>query len=206
MERDLPVAPTDALTQRQLSIYEFIRDNILYRGYGPTVREIAAEFGIKSPNGVVGHLNAIEKKGLIVRDKKKSRAIELTPEALEEERGLPLVGTVAAGMTNLAFEQDDRVDFGSMFSSGDQFVLEVNGDSMIEAHIADGDYVVVKRQTNANPGEIVIAQTDEGEATLKYWFPESNRIRLQPANRDMEPIYLKNASVLGVVVGVVRQV
>ena len=200
------MAPTDALTQRQLSIYEFIRDNILYRGYGPTVREIAAEFGIKSPNGVVGHLNAIEKKGLIVRDKKKSRAIELTPEALEEERGLPLVGTVAAGMTNLAFEQDDRVDFGSMFSSSDQFVLEVNGDSMIEAHIADGDYVVVKRQTNANPGEIVIAQTDEGEATLKYWFPESNRIRLQPANRDMEPIYLKNASVLGVVVGVVRQV
>ena len=206
MERHLPVAPTDALTQRQLSVYEFIRDNILYRGYGPTVREIAAEFGIKSPNGVVGHLNAIEKKGLIVRDKKKSRAIELTPEALEEERGLPLVGTVAAGMTNLAFEQDDRVDFGSMFSSSDQFVLEVNGDSMIEAHIADGDYVVVKRQTNANPGEIVIAQTDEGEATLKYWFPESNRIRLQPANRDMEPIYLKNASVLGVVVGVVRQV
>tara|TARA_B110000116_G_scaffold237040_1_gene223010 strand:+ start:189 stop:809 length:621 start_codon:yes stop_codon:yes gene_type:complete len=206
MERDLPVAPTDTLTQRQLSVYEFIRDNILYRGYGPTVREIAAEFGIKSPNGVVGHLNAIEKKGLIVRDKKKSRAIELTPEALEEERGLPLVGTVAAGMTNLAFEQDDRVDFGSMFSSSDQFVLEVNGDSMIEAHIADGDYVVVKRQTNANPGEIVIAQTDEGEATLKYWFPESNRIRLQPANRDMEPIYLKNASVLGVVVGVVRQV
>lgn len=200
------MAPTDALTQRQLSIYEFIRDNILYRGYGPTVREIAAEFGIKSPNGVVGHLNAIEKKGLIIRDKKKSRAIELTPEALEEERGLPLVGTVAAGMTNLAFEQDERVDFGNMFSSSDQFVLEVNGDSMIEAHIADGDYVVVKRQTNANSGEIVIAQTDEGEATLKYWFPESNRIRLQPANRDMEPIYLKNASVLGVVVGVVRQV
>ena len=200
------MAPTDALTQRQLSIYEFIRDNILYRGYGPTVREIAAEFGIKSPNGVVGHLNAIEKKGLIIRDKKKSRAIELTPEALEEERGLPLVGTVAAGMTNLAFEQDERVDFGNMFSSSDQFVLEVNGDSMIEAHIADGDYVVVKRQTNANSGEIVIAQTDEGEATLKYWFPESNRIRLQPANRDMDPIYLKNASVLGVVVGVVRQV
>ncbi|MBT6846530.1 MAG: repressor LexA, partial [Planctomycetaceae bacterium] len=85
------MAPTDALTQRQLSIYEFIRDNILYRGYGPTVREIADEFDIKSPNGVVGHLNAIEKKGLIVRDKKKSRAIELTAEALEEERGLPLV-------------------------------------------------------------------------------------------------------------------
>ena len=77
---------------------------------------------------------------------------------------------------------------------------------MIEAHIADGDYVVVKRQPNASPGEIVVAQTDEGEATLKYWFPESNRIRLQPANRDMEPIYLENASVLGVVVGVVRQV
>ena len=200
------MAPKNLLTSRQLVIYEFIRDNILQRGYGPTVREIADEFGIRSPNGVVGHLQALEKKGLIIRDKKKSRAIELTPEAMEQERGLPMAGTVAAGMTSLAFEQDERVDFDGMFSSHDQFVLEVRGDSMIEAHIADGDYVVIKRQPHANSGEMVVAQTDEGEATLKYWYPEKNRVRLQPANAAMDPIYLSNVRVLGVVVGVVRQV
>ncbi|MEC7565517.1 MAG: repressor LexA, partial [Planctomycetota bacterium] len=108
------MAPKNLLTSRQLVIYEFIRDNILQRGYGPTVREIADEFGIRSPNGVVGHLQALEKKGLIIRDKKKSRAIELTPEAMEQERGLPMAGTVAAGMTSLAFEQDERVDFDGM--------------------------------------------------------------------------------------------
>ncbi|MEC7565703.1 MAG: S24 family peptidase, partial [Planctomycetota bacterium] len=103
-------------------------------------------------------------------------------------------------------EQDERVDFDGMFSSHDQFVLEVRGDSMIEAHIADGDYVVIKRQPHANSGEMVVAQTDEGEATLKYWYPEKNRVRLQPANAAMDPIYLSNVRVLGVVVGVVRQV
>ena len=200
------MAPTDTLTPRQLSVYEFIRDKILDRGYGPTVREIADVFDIKSPNGVMGHLRALEKKGLILRDRNKSRAIELTAEALEEQRGLPLAGVVAAGPTNLAFEQSDRIDFSHMFNGNEQFVLQVSGDSMIEAHISDGDYVVVKKQTNATDGEMVVAQTDEGEATLKYWHPEKNRIRLQPANSRMEPIYVSQASVLGGVVGVIRQV
>ena len=200
------MAPTDSLTARQLSIYEFIRDKILDRGYGPTVREIADAFGIKSPNGVMGHLRALEKKGLILRDKNKSRAIELTAEALEEQRGLPLVGVVAAGPTNLAFEQSDRIDFSDMFNGNGQFVLQVSGDSMIEAQISDGDYVIVKKQNRASDGEMVVAQTEEGEATLKYWYPEKNRIRLQPANSLMDPIYVSQASVLGVVVGVIRHV
>ncbi len=200
------MAPTDTLTARQLSIFEFIRDNIMHRGYGPTVREIADAFDIKSPNGVMGHLRALEKKGLILRDPNKSRAIELTPEALEEQRGLPLVGVVAAGPTHLAFEQSDRIDFSGMFSGNEQFVLQVSGDSMIDAHISDGDYVVVKKQDHATDGEMVVAQTEDGEATLKYWHPEKNRIRLQPANSSMAPIYVPNASVLGVVVGVIRQV
>ena len=200
------MAPTDSLTARQLSIYEFIRDKILDRGYGPTVREIADAFGIKSPNGVMGHLRALEKKGLILRDKNKSRAIELTAEALEEQRGLPLVGVVAAGPTNLAFEQSDRIDFSDMFNGNGQFVLQVSRDSMIEAQISDGDYVIVKKQNRASDGEMVVAQTEEGEATLKYWHPEKNRIRLQPANSLMDPIYVSQASVLGVVVGVIRQV
>lgn len=200
------MAPTDQLTSRQLEVYELIRDKILQRGYGPTVREIGEAFGIRSPNGVVCHLKALEKKGLISRSPNKSRAIELTAEALEEERGLPLAGVVAAGATQLAFEQDDRVDFSSMFHGTGQFVLEVSGDSMVEAHISDGDYVVVKQQATASEGQMVVAQTEEGEATLKYWYPEADRIRLQPANATMDPIYVPNATVLGVVVGVVRQV
>ena len=194
----------DQLTKRQLAVYEFIRDKIQNRGYGPTVREIGENFGISSPNGVMCHLKALEKKGLIHRSPNKSRAIELTREALEEDKGLPLVGVVAAGMTSLAFEQNERIDFGDLFAKKSMFVLKVTGDSMIDAHIADGDFVVVKKQKSANKGQMVVAQTDEGEATLKYWFPESNRIRLQPANSTMQPIYVRNANVLGVVVGVVR--
>lgn len=195
----------DQLTDRQKNVYEFIREKIVNRGYGPTVREIGEDFGISSPNGVMCHLRALEKKGLIKRSPNKSRAIELTREAIEEEKGLPLCGTVAAGLTNLAFEQKDRIDFADFFTKKSLFVLEVRGDSMIDAQIADGDYVVIKRQKSASPGQIVVAQTDEGEATLKYWYPEANRIRLQPANKTMSPIYVENAHVMGVLVGVVRK-
>jgi len=197
------MATLDQLTERQRHVYEFLRDKILNRGYGPTVREIGERFNISSPNGVMCHLKALEKKGLISRSPNKSRAIELTQEELGTQ-GMPLAGTVAAGLTSLAFEQDDRIDFGSIFPRDDHFALRVSGDSMIEAQIADGDFVVVRRQEVASPGDMVIAQTDEGEATLKYWFPEKSRIRLQPANSTMDPIYLSKARVLGVVVGVVR--
>jgi repressor LexA len=196
----------DQLTHRQKDVYEFIRDKITNRGYGPTVREIGERFDISSPNGVMCHLKALEKKGLITRSPNKSRAIELTREAAREANGIPMAGIVAAGLTTLAFEQNERVDFSSMFGREDFFALQVSGESMIEAQIADGDYVVVKKQPTASPGQIVVAQTDEGEATLKYWYPEKGRIRLQPANSAMAPIYLENANVLGVVVGVVRNV
>jgi len=194
------------LTERQRHVYEFIHDKITNRGYGPTVREIGEEFNISSPNGVMCHLKALEKKGLIRRSPNKSRAIELINDSGAVPSGMPLVGVVAAGMTSLAFEQDERVDFGTMFAKPDQFALRVNGDSMIEAQIADGDYVIVRRQATARSGEMVVAQTEEGEATLKYWFPENGRIRLQPANSSMQPIILDRAIVLGVVVGIVRQI
>lgn len=194
----------DQLTERQRLVYDFIRDKIVNRGYGPTVREIGENFDISSPNGVMCHLKALEKKGLIRRSPNKSRAIELTRAAKREPTGLPLAGVVAAGNTTLAFEQDERIDFSDFFRGSDMFVLRVNGDSMIEAQIADGDFVVVRKQQQAEPGQMVVAQTDEGEATLKYWFPEKDCIRLQPANSSMDPIYVENASVLGVVVGVVR--
>ena len=199
---------TDSLTTRQMAVFEFIRDKILTRGYGPTVREIGENFQISSPNGVMCHLRALEKKGLLHRvrkaDRAIARAIELAPEILAESKGLPLAGTVAAGMTTLAWEQSERVDFADMFSKKNLFVLKVNGESMIEAHISDGDYVVCKKQKTAQPGQMVVAQTPEGEATLKYWHPEAHRIRLQPANSSMSPIYVQHATVLGVVIGVVR--
>ena len=195
------------LTKRQLEVYKFIRDKIRGRGFGPTVREIAAEFDISSPNGVVCHLKALVKKGLITRQPKMSRAIQLAAEPVEEH-GLPLAGSIAAGVLHEAIEQDERIDFQEMLGPGkkNRFVLHVKGESMIEDQIADGDYVVVQKQRTARKGQIVVALTDDGEATLKRWFPEKNRIRLEPANSKMKPIYVKNAKVLGVVVGVVRKV
>lgn len=199
--------PWQTLTDRQRSVYEFIRDKIRNRGYGPTVREIGTQFGISSPNGVMCHLKALEKKQLISREPNMARAIQLLAEPVEE-RGLPLAGRIAAGVLHEAIEQNERVDFDAMFDPKNKnlFALEVDGDSMIEDQIADGDYVIIRKQRTARKGQIVVALTDENEATLKRWHPEKNRIRLEPANSSMKPIYVKNAKVLGVVVGVVRKV
>ena len=198
------MSDVDVLTKRQRAVYEFIRDKIVGRGYGPTVREIGEEFEISSPNGVMCHLKALEKKGLITREPNMSRAIQLAHDPHEDE-GLPLVGQIAAGVLHEAIEQTERVNFSDMFGKKNMFVLEVTGDSMIEDHIDDGDYVVIRKQRTARSGEIVVAQTDDGEATLKRWYPEKDRIRLQPSNRSMKPIYVKNAKVLGVLSGVVRK-
>ena len=194
----------DTPTERQLEIYAFIRDKIQNRGYGPTVREIGQAFDIRSPNGVVCHLKALERKGLISRGKNMSRAIELTTEPAHL-RGLPMAGWVAAGTLRTADEQQERIDFEELFDKDDHFVLKVMGDSMVEAQIADGDWVVIRRRHTAHAGDIVVAQTEDGEATLKQWFPERDRIRLQPANSSMKPIYVRNARVLGILVGVVRK-
>ena len=197
----------DQLTERQREVYDFIRDKIQNRGYGPTVREIGEQFDIASPNGVMCHLKALEKKGLITREPNMSRAIQLAAEPIHEY-GLPLVGQVAAGVLHEAIEQDERVDFAAMFNPKTKglFVLKVKGESMIDDQIADGDFVVIKKQRTASNGQTVVAQTDDGEATLKRWYLEKNRIRLEPANRNMKPMYVKNAKVLGVLVGVVRKV
>ncbi len=194
----------DTPTERQLEIYAFIRDKIQNRGFGPTVREIGQAFEIRSPNGVVCHLKALERKGLISRGKNMSRAIELTTEPAHL-RGLPMAGWVAAGTLRTADEQQERIDFEELFDKDDHFVLKVMGDSMVEAQIADGDWVVIRRRHTAHAGDIVVAQTEDGEATLKQWFPERDRIRLQPANSSMKPIYVRNARVLGILVGVVRK-
>ena len=141
------------------------------------------------------HLKALEKKGLITREPNMSRAIQLAAEPIEDRR-LPLAGRIAAGVLHEAIEQNERVDFDAMFDPADKdlFVLEVNGDSMIEDQIADGDFVVIRKQKTARKGQIVVAITDEGEATLKRWFPERNRIRLEPANAAMKPIFVRDAA------------
>jgi repressor LexA len=198
------MTPNPPLTERQQNVYNLICELMMKRGYGPTVREIGEHFGIKSPNGVMCHLKALERKGLLKRSPNKSRAIELTHQADRIGTSLPMAGRVAAGPTTLAFEQNERIDLGELFFRDDRFLLQVSGDSMINAHIADGDYVVIQKKAVATAGQMVVAQTPDGEATLKYWYPENGRIRLQPANDEMDPIYVNDAVVIGIAVGVVR--
>lgn len=199
------MADRSALTPRQLQIYEFLKDLIRNRGYGPTVREIGDHFGISSPNGVMCHLRALEKKGLITRVGRMSRAIQLADENALKRTALHLAGTVAAGNPLLAEESDEMIDFGSLFNDQhEQFCLRVTGESMIEDHIADGDFVVIRKQDTARDGEIVVALVDKSDATLKRFYREKDRFRLEPSNSKMKPIYAKDVQILGVLVGVIR--
>jgi repressor LexA len=200
------MADLEMLTPRQREIYTFIRSKIQGRGYGPTVREIGLEFDIKSPNGVMCHLKALQKKGLIHREPNMSRAIQMLDEPTGAQPSrLKLVGRIAAGQPIEAVEQDEELGFSEWEGSDDKFALRVSGDSMIEDHIADGDYVVIQRQEVARDGQIVAVRDDDGEATLKRLFRERNRVRLEPANKAMKPIYRDRVDILGVLVGVVRK-
>jgi repressor LexA len=194
------------LTPRQREIYDFIRSKIEGRGYGPTVREIGLSFDIKSPNGVMCHLKALEKKGLIDREKFSARAIQLIDHH-PASSGLPMLGLVAAGAPTAAIAQDDRLDFAELFGGPNHFALKVRGQSMIEDHIADGDFVVIKQQHDAPNGERVVAMID-GEVTLKRFYKEKNHIRLEPANGKMHPIIVEpnsDSRILGILVGVLRK-
>jgi len=194
------------LTERQREIYEFIRDKIESRGYGPTVREIGLAFDIKSPNGVMCHLKALEKKGLIIREGFSARAIQLVDHR-RYSAGLPFLGMVAAGAPTQAVEQQEQLNFDDLFSGRDHYVLKVRGQSMIEDHIDDGDFVVIRKQNTAENGERVVAMIND-EVTLKRYYRDKSHIRLEPANGSMEPIIVDpsdQTSVLGVLVGVMRK-
>jgi repressor LexA len=201
------MADLDALTPRQRDIYNFIRSKIQGRGYGPTVREIGVHFQIKSPNGVMCHLKALQKKGLIHREPNMSRAIQLLddPATAPHPTGVKMLGRIAAGPPIEAVEQDEELVFTDWEGADDKFALRVSGDSMIEEHIADGDYVVIQRQEQARDGQIVAIRDEDGEATLKRLFREKNRVRLEPANKHMKPIFRDRINILGVLVGVVRK-
>jgi repressor LexA len=199
------------LTDRQREVLDFITSSIRKRGYPPTLREIGSHFGIRSTNGVNDHLRALEKKGFLHREDLKSRA--LRPLVSEEEMiDVPVLGRVAAGQPLLAvqnYEDTVKVDRFFIGQSREVFALRVKGDSMIEAGIFDGDYVFIRKQLQATPGEIVVAMIGD-EATVKRYYPEGDTIRFQPANSAMAPIIVRrrefrSVNLLGVVIGVYRR-
>ena len=208
------------LTKRQEETLDFIRISIRERGYPPTLREIGVHMGIRSTNGVNDHLRALERKGYLSREDMKSRALRLVDEPAEptpsgsgdDTVSIQVLGRVAAGLPLLADEHVvDTVQVDKMLVKGgkDVFGLRVQGDSMIEAGIFSGDYIFVRKQSTAERGEIVVALIGD-EATVKYYFPERDYVRFQPANAGMAPILVratdfKSTMLLGKVVGVYRR-
>ena len=205
------------LTERQRQILDFLMKYVDSHGYPPTVREIGEAVGLASPSTVHAHLANLERAGLLRRDPTKPRAIELrreprpTPASAADVHKLPLVGEVAAGGPLLAEENiEDYLAVPEPLSrGGEEFLLRAKGDSMVNAGILDGDFVVVRRQSDAKNGEIVVALAGEDEstdeATVKRFFRENGRVRLQPENDALEPIYAKHVQILGKVIGVFRQ-
>jgi repressor LexA len=204
------------LTDRQQEIWDFLVDYVDRHGYPPTVREIGQSVGLASPSTVHAHLANLERAGLLRRDPTKPRALELigarrreeAAPAVEQQR-LPLVGQIAAGGPLLAEQNiEDEIGVPEPLARAGDFLLRVRGDSMIEAGILDGDIVVVRRQPDARDGEIVVALAGDDEsadeATVKRFFREDGRVRLQPENAALEPIYAPHVQVLGKVVGVFR--
>jgi len=201
----------EPLTERQRQILQFIKDEIRTKGYPPSVREIGEAIGLSSSSTVHGHMTRLEEKGYIRRDPTKPRAIEVLDGShtqLKRTIAVPVVGRVTAGQPILAQETiEDHFPLPADFVRADEselFFLTVQGDSMIEAGILDGDYVLVHRQQHANNGDIVVALIED-EATVKRFFKEQDHIRLQPENRFMDPIIVPDCQILGKVVGLVRR-
>ncbi len=201
------------ISKRQQDILDFIKGEVKKKGYPPSVREIGEAVGLASSSTVHGHLARLESKGLIRRDPTKPRAIEILE--VDENAGIPrnnvvnvpVVGKVTAGIPITAIENiEEYFPLPERLAPADEqvFMLEIMGESMIEAGILNGDYVIVKQQHTANNGDIVVAMTEEDEATCKRFFKEKDFVRLQPENSTMEPIILRNVSILGKVIGVYR--
>lgn len=203
------------LSKRQQMILDFIKEEVRMKGYPPSVREIALAVGLASSSTVHGHLERIESKGYIRRDPTKPRAIEIIDQAEEgsipkpEVRYAPVIGKVTAGIPITAVENiEEFVPLPSNTAGPDDnlFVLVIDGESMIEAGILDGDMVIVKQQNTADNSDIVVAMTEENEATVKRFFKEKGHIRLQPENSTMEPLFYSNVTILGKVVGLYRNI
>ncbi|MEF2245865.1 MULTISPECIES: transcriptional repressor LexA [unclassified Paenibacillus] len=200
------------ISKRQYAILEFIKQEVRDKGYPPSVREIAEAVGLLSSSTVHGHLDRLEKKGFIRRDPTKPRAIEILNQDTESNviplpvANVPIVGRVTAGIPITATENiEEYFPLPSHFvGDNNVFILNVIGDSMIEAGIHNGDFVIVRQQQTANNGEIVVAMTEDDEATVKTFYKEKDHIRLQPENETMDPIRLQHVTILGKVIGLFR--
>jgi repressor LexA len=207
------------LSTRQREILEFVNTHVDEHGYPPTVREIGQAVGLTSPSTVHAHLARLETAGLIRRDPTKPRALEVIEGGRIRERAaqivveqparttvLPLLGDVAAGVGLIADEQvEDEIAVPEQLCANADFLLTISGDSMIDAGILDGDFVVVQSQDTARDGEIVVALVGDEDATVKRFFREGKRVRLQPENASMEPMYPEQIRILGTVKAVLRR-
>jgi len=194
------------LTPKQFQIVRFLQDYWVEHEYAPTMQEIADHLGVSRPT-VFEHIEAMEKKKVLTREPTLARGVTLAPEYSPEAGRLPLVGRIAAGRPIEAIEDTELLDLESLFRGrpGETFALQVCGESMIDEQIRDGDYVIVQKQATARDGETVVAILEGGDATLKKFYKEKGRVRLQPANPTMQPIYAPNVTIQGVVIGVLRK-
>jgi repressor LexA len=201
------------LTPKQLKILQLIRDSRIVRGYSPTMQELADELGISKVT-VFEHVEALIKKGALKRDPNKARSLSISDNAIVPDEGqplsFPLVGKIAAGYPIEKYQTHDQLNLEELFGTrvgqkGSTFALRVDGDSMKDEGILDGDYVIIERRETARSGERVVALLPNGETTLKTFYKEGDRIRLQPANAEFEPIIVKDCKIQGVVVGVLRR-
>jgi repressor LexA len=208
------VSDTIPLTTKQEKIYNFIRKHIETKGFPPAIRDICEAFRISSPNGVMCHLKALQKKGYIHRVEKKvnkqraqARGITI-PGVSAGGFSLPLLGVVAAGKAIEAVELDDRLEIRDLFRGDDLFIIKVRGQSMVEGQIADGDYVVIRKRSTCENGDKVVAMVERA-MTLKKYYKKKNEIRLEPMNSTMEPIVVdpsrQDVQILGVLAGVIRK-
>jgi repressor LexA len=208
---------------RKQRIVDYIALTVRQRGYPPSVREIAQAVGLASTSAVHHHLQALEREGLLERGASHSRAIRVTPSAAmrngaaagiipqvvaTDSRVLPVIGEIAAGGPIEAYQDASETLTvpDAVVANGDAYVLRVRGDSMIDAHITDGDYVVIRPQQTARDGDIVVAQVEENAVTLKRFFKEKNRVRLQPANESYAPQFYDSVNIQGKLIGVIRRV
>ena len=195
------------LNDKQLLIYEFLKDFTSQKGYPPTVREICKAVGLKSTSSVHGHLKHLEKEGLIKRDPTKPRALEIVDSVVKKEMiNVPIIGRVTAGLPILAnenIEDSFPLPLDYVKHNNDLFMLKISGSSLIKAGILDGDFAIIERTQTASNGDKIVALI-ENEATLKTFYRENDHIRLQPENDEMEPIIVDNCSILGKLIGIYR--
>jgi repressor LexA len=202
-KKTLRQEPSINLTPKQLDLVRYIERYRRRWDMSPTLGEMAHRMGTSEVT-VFEHLGALERKGVIRRTPRLARSVEIVRQA--EDPPLRLLGTIAAGRPIEAIEDPQEIDLSGMLRRGrEHFVLQVSGNSMIDEHIRDGDYVIIEKRSTASSGETVVALLADGEATLKKFYREKGRIRLQPANPDMEPIYVDDVRIQGVVVGVLRK-